>query len=160
MSTLKKYAAATTLAGMITVSAFVGHSSIEHGRNLEAIQKVETTINSSCFENEMLSSSVDAGQMNGLSKKQVIEKMRSSKTTIELELYRSWKNTVGYTFSSTKRIWMNRKFHDKFNACQVAANLAHELTHKLGFKHDLKATKRRPYSVPYVTGDIIKKCCV
>ena len=159
-SSLKKFAAITTIAGMITVTAFVGHTSKEVERNTIATQKVEETINSQCFEAEWVKSYLDLNQTNGMSKAQALELIRSSKTTIELEMYRSWKSTVGYTYSNTKRIWMNRKFHDAFSACEKAANIAHEITHKIGFGHDLKATMRRPLSVPYMTGAIMKKCCV
>jgi len=144
---------------MITVSGFIGHTSKEVERNKIAAQKVEETINSQCFETELLKSYLDLNQTNGMTKVQVLELIRSSKTTVELEMYRSWRNTIGYTMSSTKRIWLNRKFHDGFNACDKASNIAHELTHKLGFKHDMKATMRRPLSLPYISGSIVGRCC-
>lgn len=159
MSKVKKFAAVTTAAGMITVSIFANHTVQEYEKNSIAIQKVEETILGQCFEDEWHASNMDENQLNGLSKVGAIQRIKGARTTIELESYYSWVNTVGYTFESTKRIWMNRKFHNGFTTCQKAANLAHELTHKIGFTHDVKVTKRRPFSVPYMTGTIVSKCC-
>lgn len=156
---VKKVAAFTTVAGMITIGAFVNHTSKEVEANSIAANKVEQTLNSECFSSELFKSELDMSQTNGLTKIELIHLIRSSKTNIELEMYRSWKNTVGYTYASGDKIWMNRKFHDSYSVCQKAANIGHELTHKLGMSHDLKATKRRPFSVPYVIGEIITKCC-
>lgn len=132
----------TTAMGLITVAWFVGNTQTEIERNTLAIQKAEATIMGQCFQDKLLNSKLDETQTNGLTKTQVLEYVRGSKTTIELEAYRKSNSVVGYTYASTDRIWFNRKFHDKFTPCQVAANLSHELMHKLGFKHDVKATKR------------------
>lgn len=160
MSKIKKFAAVTTIAGMFTVSAFIGHTVTEYDRNGRAVQVTEDTVQSSCFEVEWHNSKLDLAQTNGLTKLQVLDKVRHSKNEIEFEMYRSWKNTVGYTYATTKRIWMNRKFHDSYTTCEKAANIGHEiLGHKNGFGHDVAVTKRRPYSVPYMIGTVIKKCC-
>lgn len=158
-SKAKKIAAYSTVAGMITISAFVNHTSKEVDANSIAANKVEQTLNSECFSSELFKSELDMKQTNGLTKIELIHLIRSSKTNIELEMYKSWKNTVGYTYASGDKIWMNRKFHDSFSECQKASNIGHELTHKLGMTHDLKVTKRRPFSVPYIVGSIIQKCC-
>lgn len=160
MSKLKKLAAASTIAGMITVSAFTVHTVAEREVNILAVQKVEDTVNSSCFEIEWLSSNLDEKQTNGLNKSEVLEKIIDSKNIVELENYYSYKNTVAYTYKTTKKIWLNNKFHKSYTVCEKAANLGHEiLGHKNGFVHDVKSTKRRPHSVPYMIGTIIKKCC-
>lgn len=148
-----------TIAGSITVSAFIAHTTIEHDRNIKAVQAVETTIASDCFKDKFLSSELDESQTNGMNKEQVLNHLRNEKVTIELEMYKSIKSTVGYTYQDTERIWMNRKFHDRFTTCEVASNIAHEIIHKLGYGHDSKPTKRRPFSVPYMTGTILGQCC-
>lgn len=157
---ISKFAAFTTVFGMITVGAFVGHTNNEVEKNKAGVQKAEETIMSKCFETEWMASELDETQTNGLTKAQVLELLRSSKMTIEFEMYRSWKNTVGYTYASTKRIWMNRKYHDGMSACEKASNTTHELLHKLGQTHDVAATARRPFSSNYMANKIIKKCCV
>ncbi len=89
------------------------------------------------------------------------EKLRPEKNSVmdlELELYTNMTtNTVGYTYPSTIRIWMNRKYFDGYNDSQVARNLFHEWTHKLGFDHAQSATPSRPFSVPYGVGKIIEE---
>lgn len=160
MNNIKKAAVVSTVAGMISITAFVNHTTMEIAKNTQASQKVETTILSQCFEKEILASCLDENQSNGLTKKQVLNLVRSSKVTIDLEMYKSWRGTIGYTYEGVNKIWMNRKFHNGFNVCESAANLAHEAVgHQNGFKHDMKATKRRPCSVPYVLGSVVTKCC-
>ncbi len=75
---------------------------------------------------------------------------------VELELYTDDTTVVGYTFGSSKRIWMNTKYFNKFYPYQVSANLFHEWLHKIGFGHDYEATEGRPYSVPYAVGTIMR----
>jgi hypothetical protein len=102
---------------------------------------------------------LDLNQTNGLTKSQVVAHLRSSPVKLDLQMYRSWRGVVGYTYDGVNKIWMNRKFHDGFNVCESASNLGHEITHKNGFVHDFKPTKRRPCSAPYIVGTVVKKCC-
>jgi hypothetical protein len=77
---------------------------------------------------------------------------------LELQLYtNNFTSTVGYTYPNTLKIWMNRKFFNRYSSEEVARNVFHEWTHKLGFGHDSSATARRPYSVPYALGSIIQE---
>lgn len=75
---------------------------------------------------------------------------------LELELYYSSKNTVGYTYPNTVRIWMNTKFFTPYTPTQVAGNIFHEWTHKLGFEHASSYSVARDSSVPYAIGYIIR----
>ena len=104
---------------------------------------------------------------NGLSNAQIYqvlvdgsEELRPGSNNImdlELELYtNNFTSTVGYTYPNTLRIWMNRKFFNRYSSEEVARNVFHEWTHKLGFGHDSNSTARRPYSVPYALGSIIQ----
>lgn len=82
---------------------------------------------------------------------------KNSAMDLQLELYTNYStSTVGYTYPNTLKIWMNRKFFDTYDTSQVARNIFHEWTHKLGFGHDSSATARRPYSVPYGLGSIVQ----
>ncbi len=76
---------------------------------------------------------------------------------LELELYYSWRNVVGYTTPGELRIYMNTKFFDPYTPSQVAGNVFHEWTHKLGFDHASSAVPGREASVPYALGYIIEE---
>ena len=57
----------------------------------------------------------------------------------------------------TMRIWIHKKFfrRSSWTPVDVAANMAHEWVHKIGFGHDYYYTEDRPYSVPYAIGNIV-----
>ncbi len=75
---------------------------------------------------------------------------------LDLELYYSYKNTVGYTYPNVMRIWMNTKYFNVYTPAEVAGNIFHEWTHKLGFTHDTQYSAARDASVPYALGYIIR----
>jgi hypothetical protein len=75
----------------------------------------------------------------------------------ELELYFEANKTIGYTFPTSRRIWMNKKYFDKYTPIQVADNLVHEWMHKLGFEHSSTWSKERDHSVPYAIGYIVEE---
>ena len=79
---------------------------------------------------------------------------------VELELYSDTSKTIGYTYPHTTRIWMNRKYFDRFTPAQVAGNLMHEWIHKLGFTHAMKWNKDRERTVPYAIGYLIEDLAV
>lgn len=74
---------------------------------------------------------------------------------LEVELYYAATSTVGYTYSTSKRIWVNTKFFNSYTAAGVAHNLFHEWLHKLGFTHASTWSTSRDYSVPYAIGYIV-----
>jgi hypothetical protein len=76
---------------------------------------------------------------------------------LDLELYYSWRSTVGYTYPNTMRIWMNTKFFNVYTPSQVAGNIFHEWTHKLGFEHASSYSVARDHSVPYALGYLIEE---
>jgi hypothetical protein len=75
---------------------------------------------------------------------------------LEVRFYTAANSVIGYTNPSIKYINVNTKFFDRFAIPSVAANLVHEYMHKLGYGHDSSATARRPYSVPYAIGNIVR----
>lgn len=76
---------------------------------------------------------------------------------LELELYYSSRNTVGYTYPSGLKIWMNTKYFDVYTPAEVAGNVFHEWTHKLGFGHDSSYSESRNSSVPYALGYLMEE---
>ena len=76
---------------------------------------------------------------------------------VELELYQQKTRTIGYTYPNTVRIWMNKKYFNKYTPVKVADNLMHEWMHKLGFTHAVKWSKDRDHSVPYAIGYLVEE---
>lgn len=84
-----------------------------------------------------------------------LKPVKNNAIDAQIELYYENNNTVGYTYQSSKRIWVNRKFFNSYSAAGVAHNLFHEWMHKLGFKHSSSWTPSREYSVPYSLGYLV-----
>lgn len=103
---------------------------------------------------------------NGLSNAQVYqsildaaEKLTPAKNNtmdVGVKLYYENNSVVGYTMPSITYFNVNTKFFDQYDSNEVAGNLFHEWLHKLGYGHDSSATARRPYSVPYAIGYLIR----
>ena len=62
---------------------------------------------------------------------------------------------IGYTYGTSKRIWVNSKYFGTNAVTSVAANLFHEWLHKVGFGHAVSYSISRDYSVPYAVGRMI-----
>lgn len=106
-------------------------------------------------------------QNRGLSNYQIYKKIlagaetlrphRNNAMDLEVALYTNHQSVViGHTHPSSKRIWLNTKYFNRFTTAQIAANLVHEWLHKVGFSHDYHRSERRKYSVPYAIGYIVK----
>lgn len=102
----------------------------------------------------------------GLTNAQIYQKILDAKETLhpevdhemdmELELYYSSRNVVGYTYPNSIRIWMNTKYFNVYSPSEVAGNVFHEWTHKLGFDHASSYSVSRDSSVPYALGYIMR----
>lgn len=155
----KKKVAGLTI-GLITIGFFIGNTPVEIDANIEALEAIDKVAHSSCFAEKWLNSDLDLTQTNNMSREESLRYILTTPVKINLEAYRDNSGKViGYTYTSSDTIWFNRKYHDNFTTCEKASNLFHEAMHKLGFKHDMSATKKRPYSVPYMGGSIMKACC-
>lgn len=75
---------------------------------------------------------------------------------LEVRFYYAANSTVGYTYPKVGYIMVNTKFFNGYTPSSVAANFIHEYLHKLGYGHDSSATSRRPKSVPYGIGSIMR----
>lgn len=87
------------------------------------------------------------------------EQLRPKKNnTMDLgvKMYYRPTSVVGYTSPSISYINVNTKFFNSYSANEVAGNLFHEWLHKLGYTHDASATAKRPYTVPYAIGYMIR----
>jgi len=88
---------------------------------------------------------------------ELLNPVKNSQMDVELELYYEPANTIGHTYPNVNSIWINTKYFDRFTPAQVADNLFHEWLHKLGFKHEVKYSKKRRYSVPYAIGYLVRE---
>lgn len=104
---------------------------------------------------------------NGLTNQQIYDLILSGREELvpeidhemdlDLELYYSWKSTVGYTTPDRMRIYLNTKYFNTFTPLKLAGNLFHEWTHKLGFNHSSTYSVERDSSVPYALGYMIEE---
>jgi len=77
---------------------------------------------------------------------------------IYVDDYYSLKKVIGYTYRNTKYQYVNSRYFDKRSTKLIGSNVLHEYGHKLGFGHDFRRTKRRPFSVCYQLNDIYEEC--
>lgn len=138
---------------------------------LKAAELIKEVVASPEFKKKVLNHKYNGRKTfvdnGGLSNAQIYQKIldASEKLTpgkdntmdLELELYTdNSSNTVGYTYPSTIRVWMNNKYFSKNTPALVTTNMMHEWLHKLGFKHAVSATASRKYSVPYAIGYMVR----
>ncbi len=136
-----------------------------------AADLIKQVVSSEEFKNKVLNHRYNGKRQfannNGLTNKQIYNKIlagaeklkptKDNEMDLELQLYTdNDSNTVGYTYPNTNRVWMNSKYFNKNTPALVTTNMMHEWLHKLGFGHDVEATKKRPYSVPYAVGYIVR----
>jgi hypothetical protein len=86
---------------------------------------------------------------------ETLQNTKDNEMDMEVEIYTASTSTVGYTYANSKRIWVNTKFFNSYDATGVARNLFHEWLHKLGFSHASSYSTSRDSSVPYAIGSII-----
>jgi hypothetical protein len=149
----------------------IGFSKEQKNKLYEAINLIKKVVASEDFKKRVLNKKyegiktyVDNG---GLTNKEIYQiilegaeklgnKEKNNTMDVTLELYTDQNSTtIGYTYPSVQKIWMNQKYFNNYLPYQVANNLFHEWLHKLGFKHEVQATDSRRHSVPYAVGDLV-----
>lgn len=140
-----------------------------------ALDTIERVLNSDEFRRAVLDFTYDGKKQfaldDGLTNEQVYAKIMAARETyspaadyvaqLDLNLYtppwyKKW-SVVGYTYPNQPAIYMNWYYFNSFTPQEIAGNVTHEWTHKIGFEHDYGHTARRPYSVPYAVGDIVTR---
>ena len=161
---------AQALSFKTNVSYLSGFDSADETKYDKAVALVKKVVATEAFRTAVLNHTYGGMktfvQNNGLSNAQVYqavldaaEKLTPSKNNtmdVGVKLYYENSSTVGYTSTGITYINVNTKYFDTYAINSVAANLFHEWLHKLGYGHDVSATARRPYSVPYAIGSIIR----
>jgi len=137
----------------------------------KAVERLKIAINSVQFKEKILNHKykdeftfVDNG---GLSNEEIYKKIMEGaevlipeldyEMDVDVTMYYKRSSTVGYTYPNTTRTWVNSRFFNAYTLGEVASNVAHEWTHKVGFEHDFNNNSARPYSVPYAVGAIIEE---
>jgi hypothetical protein len=152
---------------VLYLSGFDGADEIKYDKAVALVKKVVAT---EAFRSAVLNHTYEGVkqfvQNNGLTNEQVYqsildaaEKLTPAKNNIldvGVKLYYENSSTVGYTSTGVTYINVNTKYFDTYAVNSVASNLFHEWLHKVGYGHDVAATARRPYSVPYAIGYMIR----
>ena len=137
----------------------------------QAVELIRQVIASDEFRARVLAHTFEGKQTYvdnlGLSNEEIYKKIidgsetlapeKNGKMDVELELYHQSTNTIGYTYPNTIRIWINRKYFNRYTPVQVADNLFHEWLHKLGFDHSTRHSRSRNHSVPYAIGYLVEE---
>lgn len=154
-------------------TTLIGFSARQEKKINEASRLIKMIVRSAEFRDEVLNHKWKGKKQfsdnAGLSNKEIYHKIlkgaerqtnlgANNTMDLEIELYTDMDSiTIGYTYPSIVRIYMNTKYFNKFRPFQVTDNMMHEWLHKIGFGHAVKDTPERPYSVPYAVGYIVKR---
>jgi hypothetical protein len=143
----------------------------QENKVLRAADLIKKVITSDKFQKEVLNHQFKGERAfadnQGLSNSQIYRKILEGSETIKpgkdnemdmvLLTYYEDAITIGYTYPTTRNVWMNTKYLNRYNPVQVTGNMMHEWLHKLGFTHPVKHTPERRFSVPYAVGYIMQK---
>jgi hypothetical protein len=135
-----------------------------------AFAAMEKVVNSEEFKNRVINFKNDQGERSfksnrGYSNEQIYDIFMDGRETLQpntpnemnffLSLYNSrWSRVIGYTDPSINQININWKYFRNYLPNNVAGNLAHEWTHKIGFDH---ASAQEHDSAPYAIGYIVEE---
>lgn len=138
-----------------------------------ALRLLEDVVNSEEFKNRVINFVNTKGVREFASNKkltneQIYAQFMEGRETLQpntpyemnyyLSLYnKPWSRVIGYTDGSINQININWKYFKGNAISDVAANLAHEWTHKIGFDHKSAAEHdSAPYAIGYIVGDIAR----
>lgn len=161
---------AQALSFKTNVSYLSGFSTTDEEKYNEAVAIVKKVVATEAFRTQVLNHTYNGEktyvQNNGLTNAEIYQDIldaaesltpaKNNTLDVGVKLYYENNSVVGYTNGSITYINVNTKFFDSYDANEVAGNLFHEWLHKLGYGHDSSATARRPYSVPYAIGYMIR----
>jgi hypothetical protein len=143
---------------IVTLASCQYCTDYELKKNQDAVIKVRETLRSQCFKDEWSKKSLI--QTNSKTNQEVLDHLLSLNILLKLQMYRkAFSSASGFTYPSDEVIYLNRKFHDKWNACTIGSNLVHEASHKIGYSHDFNPSPTRPQTVPYSLNSVFDKCC-
>ncbi len=138
-----------------------------------AFKVLEEVVNSEEFKERVINFKNKKGERafasnNKLSNEDIYAKFMEGRETLQqntpnemnffLKLYnKPWSRVIGYTSGTTNLININWKFFKGNSVDNVAANLAHEWTHKIGFDHKSASEHdSAPYGIGYIVGELVR----
>lgn len=150
--------------------SLMNFNSTQAAKYNQAIAIVKKVVATEAFRNKVLNYTYNGAKQfannNGKTNAQIYQSILDAAETLMpvknnamdlgVKLYYEASTVIGYTNPSITYINVNTKFFNTFAANQVAGNLFHEWLHKIGYDHDSAATARRPYSVPYAIGYMVR----
>jgi hypothetical protein len=139
-----------------------------------AFEVLEQVVNSYEFKERVINFKNSEGERafasnKGLSNEKIYELFMEGREVLQphtpgemnffLKLYnKSRSKVIGYTSPTTNLIHINWRFFKNYQPSQVASNLAHEWTHKMGFDHrSAKEHDSAPYAIGYIVEDLAEK---
>jgi len=141
------------------------YSDLQKSKLTEAVKRLEDIFNSKEYKAELLKRKLTStnGKTNLevfnhiMGGKEDLSKIANQQMDLTVEMYyKRFSKVIGYTTPSSLIVYTNKKFHDNYGACDVASNLGHEWTHKMGYGH-LSASDWT--SVPYQHSTLIRILC-
>lgn len=150
----------------------VNFSQEEEAKIQKAVELIKNVIRLKEFKDRVLNYTFEGKKQffdhGGLSNEEIYQKIlegaeqmgnkhKNNVMDVELELYTQATSTIGYTYPNTVRIWMNKKYFNKYTPVNVADNLMHEWMHKIGFTHATTWSESRDHSVPYAIGYLVEE---
>jgi hypothetical protein len=162
----------TVNTGRLTVKAMdiQGFDSESMQKMEKAFEVLEKVVNSEEFKNKVLNFVNSKGENKfasnkNLTNEQIYSIFMDGRETLQqntpgemnfyLKLYyKRYSKVIGWTNGNINTININWKFFKGFAPADVAGNLAHEWTHKIGFDH---ASAAEHDSAPYAIGYIVRE---
>lgn len=139
-----------------------------------AFEVLEKVVNSETFKEKVINFKNTKGERafasnRGKSNEEIYELFMDGREVLQMEtpgemnfylkLYHKWwSKVVGWTNGNINTIHINWKFFKRYAPNEVAGNLAHEWTHKLGFDHRSAAEHdSAPYAIGYIVEDLARQ---
>jgi len=153
------------------IKGFSAESLVKMEKSFEVLEKV---VNSEEFKDKVINFENTQGKNEfasnrGLSNEQIYALFMDGRETLQqntpgemnfyLKLYYKRRSKViGWTNGDINTININWKFFKDYKPNNVAANLAHEWMHKLGFGHaSAKEHDSAPYAIGYIIGKLAER---
>lgn len=140
----------------------------------KALALLEVVVNSEEFKDRVINYKNKKGQRQfasneGQSNEQIYETFMAGVETLQPDTpfemnfylnlyYKRWSKVIGWTTPDTNQININSKYFYGYEPHEVAGNLAHEWTHKIGYGHaSASEHDSAPYAIGYIVEELGKK---
>jgi hypothetical protein len=162
----------TVSAGYLSVKGekIEGFDNLSIAKLEKSFEVLEQVVNSEEFKSRIINFKNSKGERafasnKNLSNEEIYAFFMEGRETLQqntpgemnfyLKLYhKQYSKVIGWTNGNINTININWKFFKNFKPNEVAGNLAHEWTHKLGFDHQSAAEHD---SAPYAIGYIVRE---